>query len=147
MPEEDIKIGENIKKRRLALKLSQEELAAKMGYASRSTISKIEDGTNDITQTKILAFAKALDTTPAYLMGWTDYPHADAVADMYGWTDKPTSDNVLDEIPSTKMSDKDIMFALTDGEATEEISDEVFQEVKNYAKYVIEKKKRIKNDT
>ena len=65
-------IGEKIKKRREELGLSQEELAKKLGYSSRSTINKIEKGINDITQSKIVAFANALDTTPAYLMGWED---------------------------------------------------------------------------
>ena len=36
----------------------------------KSTINKIESGINDITQSKIIQFAKALDTTPSYLMGW-----------------------------------------------------------------------------
>lgn len=60
----------NIKNRRIELGMSQEELAKKMGYISRSTIAKIESGTNDIPQSKIQAFAKALDTTPSFLMGW-----------------------------------------------------------------------------
>lgn len=60
-----------IRQRREELGMSQEELAKKLGYKSRSTIAKIEKGENDITQTKIAAFAKALDTTPGYLMGWT----------------------------------------------------------------------------
>ena len=29
-------------------------------------------GINDITQSKIVAFAEALDTSPAYLMGWEE---------------------------------------------------------------------------
>ena len=41
-------IGNNIKARRTALKMTQEELAAKMGYKSKSTINKIELGINDI---------------------------------------------------------------------------------------------------
>ena len=41
-----------------------------MGYKDRSAIAKIESGTNDITQSKIKAFADALYTTTAYLMGW-----------------------------------------------------------------------------
>jgi len=65
-------IHENIKKRRIELGLSQEELANKTGYTSRSTIAKIEAGTNDIPQSKIETFAKALDTTPSYIMGWAD---------------------------------------------------------------------------
>ena len=65
-------IGDRIKARRLHLGLSQEELAARLGYKSRSTINKIELGVNDITQSKVSAIAKALDTTSAYLMGWDD---------------------------------------------------------------------------
>lgn len=59
-----------IKQRREELGMSQDELAKKLGYKSRSTIAKIEKGENDITQSKIAAFAKALNTTPSYLMGW-----------------------------------------------------------------------------
>lgn len=62
----------NIKNRRLQLGMSQEELAEKMGYTSRSSIAKIEAGVNDIPQSKIEAFAKALCTTPRFLMGWED---------------------------------------------------------------------------
>lgn len=65
-------IGDRIKARRVQLGLSQEELAARLGYKSRSTINKIELGVNDITQSKVSAIAKALDTTSAYLMGWDE---------------------------------------------------------------------------
>lgn len=43
-----------------------------MGYKSKSSINKIEMGINDIPQSKVLAFARALDTTTAYLMGCDD---------------------------------------------------------------------------
>ena len=66
------KIGDRIKERRLELGYSQEELAKKLGYTSRSTINKIENGTNDIVQSKVVEFATALDTTVAYLMGWSE---------------------------------------------------------------------------
>lgn len=66
------KIGENIRKRREELGMSQEQLALKMGYTSRSTINKIEKGTNDISQSKVVVLADILRTTPAYLMGWED---------------------------------------------------------------------------
>ena len=55
--------------------MSQGDLAREMGYSDRSTIAKIESGVNDITQSKISAFADALNTTAAYLMGWTDDPY------------------------------------------------------------------------
>ena len=66
------KIGENIRKKREELGLSQEELATRMGYKSKSTINKIELGINDIPQSKIEKFAEVLGTTPTVLMGWVD---------------------------------------------------------------------------
>lgn len=62
-------IGERIKECREKLGLSQEEVALKMGYSSRSTINKIEKGLSDVTQSKVIEFAKVLQTTPEYLMG------------------------------------------------------------------------------
>ena len=67
MPE----IGKRIRSRREQLGMTQEELASLLGYKSKTTIAKIENGTNDIVQSKVTEFAKVLDTTPAYLMGWT----------------------------------------------------------------------------
>lgn len=64
-----MELYERIKKRREELNMSQEDLANKMGYKSRSSINKIELGKCDIPQSKIAAFAKALDTTPGELMG------------------------------------------------------------------------------
>lgn len=63
-------IGDRIKRRREELGLSQEELAKKVGYKSRSSVNKIEIDGRGLPQSKIVMFAKALETTPAYLMGW-----------------------------------------------------------------------------
>ena len=65
-------VGERIKQRRTELKMSQQELADKIGYTSRSTINKIEKDANQLRQPKIMEFAKALSVTPAYLLGWED---------------------------------------------------------------------------
>ena len=65
-------IGERIAARRKQLGLTQEELAHKLGYTSKSTINKIELGINDLRQSKIKEVAEALDVTPGYLMGWED---------------------------------------------------------------------------
>ena len=65
-------VGENILLMRKRLGWTQEELATKMGYKSKSTINKIELGINDIPQSKIVKFAEVLGTTPAHLMGWND---------------------------------------------------------------------------
>ena len=64
-------IGERIKQRRIELNMSQDELAKKVGYKSRSSIQKIESARN-LPITKVEKMAYALDTTPAYLMGWQE---------------------------------------------------------------------------
>ena len=56
-------VGDNIKKRRFELRMSQQELADAMGYKTRSTIAKIESGENDVSQKKLQRFADVLDTT------------------------------------------------------------------------------------
>lgn len=68
----NIEIGKRIKAKRLALGMSQEELANLLGYKSRSSINKIEVDGRGLPQSKIVKIAKALHTTPSYLMGWED---------------------------------------------------------------------------
>lgn len=65
-------IYDRIKFLREKNKMSQQELAEKVGYKTASAVNKIELGLRDITQKKIMLFAKALGTTPSYLMGWDD---------------------------------------------------------------------------
>ncbi len=61
-------LGENIKQARMKAQISQDELAKRLGYKSRSTIAKIESGENDLTQKKVAAFAKALNVSIDFLM-------------------------------------------------------------------------------
>lgn len=70
-------IGDKIRERRLELGISQEELAHRTGYKSRSSINKIELGLRDINQGQIIDFARALSTTPAYLMEWENIQRSD----------------------------------------------------------------------
>lgn len=65
-----IDLYKNIKKERIANKLSQEELALKVGYADKTMISRIENGKIDLPQSKIEEFAKVFGVSPGYLMGW-----------------------------------------------------------------------------
>ena len=67
-------IYERIRRLRQERNMSQDDLAKKTGYTSRSTINKIEAGKIDISRAKIKVFADALGVTPAYLMGWEDVP-------------------------------------------------------------------------
>ena len=48
-----------------------------MGYKSRSAINKIEKCLNDVSQSNVVKFAEVLNTTIAYLMGWTENPDKD----------------------------------------------------------------------
>lgn len=67
-----MKIGEKIKQRRLELGWSQRDLAAKMDYLNHSTIGRIESGSVDIPQSKIVMFSQVLGVSIAYLMDWED---------------------------------------------------------------------------
>ena len=69
-------IGERIRQLRVQKGMSQEELAIAVGYKSensRSTVNKVEKGINDITQSRLKAYAKALGTTVAHLLGYDAY--------------------------------------------------------------------------
>lgn len=64
-------IGDRIKIRRKHLKMSADELAKRLGK-DRSTIYRYEKGDIENLPLEILQpIAKALETTPEYLMGWS----------------------------------------------------------------------------
>lgn len=77
-------LSHNVKKRRLELKMSQQELADALGYKSRSAIAKIESGENDIPRAKLLRFAQALDTSVEYLLTGIDSISAAAAGRVPG---------------------------------------------------------------
>ena len=62
-------VGERIRQRRIELGLTQEELAKRLGYASRSSVNKMEVA-RDLPLKKVEAMATALMVSPSYLMGW-----------------------------------------------------------------------------
>lgn len=65
-----VKMGKRIEFRRKQLGMNQTELANKLGYKHKTSISKIEKGINEVSQSMIPEIAKALDTTIGYVMGW-----------------------------------------------------------------------------
>lgn len=87
-------IGSNIKKRRYELRMSQQDLAAVLGYKSRSTIAKIESGENDISQKKLQKFAEALDTTVESLINGT------SVKSLYSSFDASPNADDYNPVPS-----------------------------------------------
>ncbi len=70
-------VSERIKQRRIALEMTQDELAQRLGYTSRSSINKIEKNAQNLPQSKIDAIAKILKVTPSYLMGWETLEEAE----------------------------------------------------------------------
>lgn len=67
-------IGSKIRARREELKLTQRELAARMGYTDHTTITRIEAGKTDPPLSRVSQFAKALGVTPGHLLGWDAEP-------------------------------------------------------------------------
>lgn len=67
-------LGQRIADLRKSQGMTQEELAHRIGYKSKSAINKIELGGRDLPQKKIADIARALGVSPAYLMGWEDEP-------------------------------------------------------------------------
>lgn len=65
-------MGDRIKNRRTELGMTQQELAVKMGFKTRSHISLLEQGNRNIPISKIKNLANALEVSPEYLMGWED---------------------------------------------------------------------------
>lgn len=78
-----MKIGQRINARRKELKMSADELAKRLGK-DRSTIYRYEKGEIENLPLDILEpIAKALETTPAYLMGWENIQkNNDAIVDI-----------------------------------------------------------------
>lgn len=83
-------LGQRIKRRREELGLTQTQLAERLGYRSKVSVSNAENDRDDMTTTRISKYADALETTPAYLMGWEE---EDVLAKHYSY-----------ELTSTRMA-------------------------------------------
>ena len=73
--ESKMQIAKRIKSRREELGMSQDELARKVGFATRSSITLIEKGQRSLMQDKILPMCKALDLTVGQLLCLDDGDH------------------------------------------------------------------------
>ena len=119
-------VGKNILRRRKALGMTQEELATRMGYKSKSTINKIELGINDIVQSKVVKFAEVLQTTPAYLMGWEEEINNDPVGTAELHFEILMDEDIKDIFPDFKTLDatqrrivKDLVHNMAEAKKTE----------------------------
>jgi len=74
-------IGRRIKDRRMALGISQADLAKKLGYSGKSMISLIETGKRSLNASQIAPLAKALSCDIDDLLDGTDPTH-DEIIDL-----------------------------------------------------------------
>ena len=95
-----ISIGKRIKALRESFNISQIELAERIGV-SKQNLYKYENGIiTNIPSDKIEAIAKALDTTPAHLMGWDD-------------TSPTTEDTIVKLLKAQyKLNEQDVKFVM-----------------------------------
>lgn len=75
-------LATRVRLRREQLGLSQEDLAIRMGYSSRTSVNKIENG-RPCSQKIIARLSDALGVSIPYLMGWEEMQKKnDALADI-----------------------------------------------------------------
>lgn len=102
--------GDRIKQRRLELGLTVDDLANKINK-SRATIYRYENGDIENMPTTVLEpLAKALNTSPADLMGWGD----DAVEEPVDVQDKPI-DDIINMLPDKIAKHTHTYSKLSDG--------------------------------
>ena len=113
-------IAEKIKTLRKQAKLTQTELGNMLGV-QKNAVSKWECGrVTDIPAGKIKAMAKIFEVPPSYLI-----------------------DNESSAVPAPsedRVSDEELKFALFGGDA--EITDEMFEEVRQFAAFVAARNKK-----
>ena len=99
------KVSKNIKELRKERNMTQDELAHKLGYKSRSSVNKIELGKQELTQKKIRVAAEVLGVTASYLLELDNRidisvtPHERRVIEQYrsaSSRDKKLVDSILE---------------------------------------------------
>jgi transcriptional regulator with XRE-family HTH domain len=133
-----MRIGERIKQRRLELGYTADALA-KLLNKNRATIYRYENGDIENMPIDVLEpLAKALNTTPAYLMGWQE-PHQGSTSTL----SKQAEDYYLDaeaaeyaEMLRTRPEMR-MLFSASRG-----ISKEEMQEAVNYIEFIKSRNKK-----
>lgn len=105
-------VNDRIRERRKALGMSQEELSRKVGYLNRSAITLIENNKRAVMIDKLPLFAKALNTTPLYLLGREPY-YNDQEVDVLAETLKEREELKILFDATKDASKEDIMFVVS----------------------------------
>lgn len=114
---------ERIKELRISRGFTQKGLADALNV-SRSTVAMWETGKSQPDNLALNKLADLLTTTCDYLLGRSD-----------------EAENKKTPVGKTEVTDEDIKFALF-GDASDEITDDDFEDVKRYAQFLKEKKKK-----
>ena len=130
-----MRIGERIKQRRLELCYTADALA-KLLNKNRATIYRYENGDIENMPIDVLEpLAKALNTTPAYLMGWQESHKASTTSqteDYYLDAETAEYAEMLRTRPEMRM-----LFSASRG-----ISKEEMQEAVNYIEFIKSRNKK-----
>lgn len=138
-------IALNLKMLRTEKQLSQKDMAELLNINLR-TYASYERGEREPSAAIILNICKAFNISSDVILKGTDFLHQAVQS-----TDKPyiielrAVDELPDDTPdkaesSSAPSDDDIKFALFDG--SEGVTDEMYDEVKRFAKYIKEQKEK-----
>ena len=120
-------IDERLKFLRMQKGLERKDVAAKLEMPY-TTYVNYETGAREPNAKVLRQFAACYSVSIDYILGISDDPTPpDAKKD------------------TGEVSDEDIMFALFDGD--QEITDEMYEDVKRYAQFIKEKKRRSGNET
>ena len=82
-----MKLADRVRLRREELGLTQEDLAFQMGYSSRTSINKIENG-RPCSQKIIVRLAEVLNVSVPYLMGWEEEEEKSTIPEDDGLSEK-----------------------------------------------------------
>ncbi len=129
-------VGERIKRRRKQLKMSAEDLGKKIGK-NRATVYRYESSEIENLSIELIPLlARALNVSPAYLMGWeqiepcqmsTDYPYFPEVKVSAGspicvdCVEESEMITIPDELLGKYAGSKDIFFMRVNGESMNKI--------------------------
>lgn len=86
--------GDSVRFFREKIGYTQQELAEKSGYKHKSSIDKIESDLNDVPYSKIVELAKALETTPANLLGAVDCQYTQKQQELANMVMQLDDDNI-----------------------------------------------------
>ena len=91
-------IADRIKNRRIALGLTQEELAKRMGFAGKTSVSNIEAAGNEVSLKQVRKYAAALHCTEGYLLGMDENPSGPKQLSFFSEEDREKVDDEADKV-------------------------------------------------